>query len=77
MIRRIFKWFGFYKISWGFTCGRHWMEIDGKVIAQTPGNDMWMRDLEIELLQMFLEGKTREEIGIERERREDFPYCSK
>lgn len=39
-----------YTIDHGFACGRHWISIDGKVIAQTSGNDVFMRDEEISRL---------------------------
>lgn len=51
MIRRILKMFGFYKIEYGFSCGRHWVSIDGQVIAQTPGDDVWLRDEDVCKLQ--------------------------
>jgi hypothetical protein len=34
-------------IDYGFSCGRHWIKINGKVIAQTPGDDVWMRDEDV------------------------------
>ena len=47
MIRKILRFFGFVSIDYGFSCGRHWMEIDGKMIAQTHGDDFWMRDEDV------------------------------
>lgn len=35
------------KIDYGFSCGRHWISINGKIIAQTPGDDVWMRDADV------------------------------
>ena len=35
------------KIDYGFSCGRHWIKIDGKMIAQTPGDDVWMKDEDV------------------------------
>lgn len=46
-MRKLLKWFGYYKIDYGFSCGRHWIEIDGKTIAQTPGDDVWLRNEDI------------------------------
>lgn len=50
MIRWLLWKFGYLKVDYGFSCGRHWIKIDGKVIAQTPGDDVWLRDEEITLL---------------------------
>ena len=50
MLSHILRWFGYVSIDYGFSCGRHWVEIDGKMIAQTPGNDFWMRDEDIRRL---------------------------
>lgn len=38
---------GFYRIDYGFSCGRHWMSIDGKVVAQTHGDEVRLRDEDI------------------------------
>ena len=35
------------EVDYGFSCGRHWIKINGKVIAQTPGDDVWLRDEDI------------------------------
>lgn len=35
------------KVDYGFSCGRHWISIGGKVIAQTSGDDVWMRDEDV------------------------------
>jgi len=43
MIRWLLKKFGYYHMNYGFACGRHWLSIDGRIIAQTPG-DIWLRD---------------------------------
>lgn len=48
-MRSILRWFGFYKIDYGFSCGRHWIEIDGKVIAQSE-NDILMCDEDVHRL---------------------------
>jgi hypothetical protein len=50
----LLKKFGFYQIEYGFACGRHWIEIDGKVIAQTLGDDIWMRDEDVAKMQKIL-----------------------
>ncbi len=34
-------------VQYGFSCGRHWIKIGDKVIAQTPGDDVWMRDADV------------------------------
>ena len=47
MIRWILRQFGFYKIDYGLACGRHWMEIDGQVIAQTESDAVWLRDEDV------------------------------
>jgi len=47
MLRKILKFFGYYKIDYGFACGRHWIEIDGNVIAQTSGDEVWLRDEDV------------------------------
>lgn len=39
-----------YAIGYGFACGRHWMSINGKVIAQTSGDDCYLRDEDVERL---------------------------
>lgn len=38
---------GYVKIRAGYSCGRHFIVIDGKVIAQTQGDDVWMRDEDV------------------------------
>lgn len=48
MIRWILRKFGYYKIRYGFSCGRHWIEIDGKTMAQTPGDAIWLRDEDVQ-----------------------------
>jgi hypothetical protein len=46
----LLRLFGYYKIDYGYACGRHWIEIDGKVIAQTSGDDVWLRDEDVHRL---------------------------
>ena len=46
----LLRLFGYYKIDYGYSCGRHWIEIDGKVIAQTPFDDVWLRDEDVHRL---------------------------
>ena len=41
---------GYLKCDYGFACGRHWVAIDGKVIAQTQGDDCWLRDEDVHRL---------------------------
>lgn len=50
MISWLLKLFGYYKIAYGVACDRHWMSIDGKVIAQSPGDDLWLKDEDIHAL---------------------------
>jgi len=41
------------KVDWGFACGRAWIEIDGKTICQTVGDDMYMTDDKVrELIEL-------------------------
>jgi hypothetical protein len=46
-MRWLLRKLGYLKVDYGFACGRHWIEIDGKTIAQTPGDDFWLRDEDI------------------------------
>ena len=50
LVRRVLRRFGYLKVDYGFACGRHWVEIDGKVIAQTSGDDVWLRDEDVHRL---------------------------
>jgi hypothetical protein len=50
LVRRFLRQFGYLKVDYGFSCGRHWVEIDGKVIAQTSGDDVWLRDEDVHRL---------------------------
>ena len=50
MLSHILRWFGYVSIDYGFSCGRHWVEIDGKMIAQTPGDALWMNDKDVRRL---------------------------
>jgi len=47
MIQWILRKFGYIKADYGFSCGRHWISLDGKIIAQTPGDNIWMRDEDV------------------------------
>lgn len=44
MIRSILRWFGYYKVDYGCSCGRHWMSIDGRIVAQTSGDHCYLPD---------------------------------
>lgn len=44
LLRWILRRFGFVHIDYGAACGRHWVSIDGKVLAQTPGDRVPLRD---------------------------------
>lgn len=35
MIIRMLRRLGYVKFEYGFACGRHWMEIDGRMFAQS------------------------------------------
>jgi hypothetical protein len=50
MIRWALRKLGYLKVDYGFSCGRHYIVIDGKTIAQTPGDDVWMHDEDIATL---------------------------
>ena len=50
LVRRFLRRFGYLKVDYGCACGRHWVEIDGKVIAQSSGDDVWMRDEDVHRL---------------------------
>jgi len=43
-MRWFLKLFGFYKVEYGYACGRHWMSINDKVIAATDDDDFYMPD---------------------------------
>jgi hypothetical protein len=44
MIRQLLRAFGYYKCDYGFASGRHWVSIDGHVLAQVSGEDVPMAD---------------------------------
>ena len=50
IIGNILRKFGYYKCDYGCSCGRHWISIDGKTIAQTSGDDVWLRDEDVHKL---------------------------
>lgn len=50
VIRWLLRKLGYVSIDYGFSCGRHYLVIDGKSIAQTSGDDFWMRDEDIRRL---------------------------
>ncbi len=50
MVDNILRRFGYYKCDYGFSCGRHWISIDDKIICQTSGDDVWMRDEDVHRL---------------------------
>lgn len=47
LVRRVLRSFGYFKIDYGFSCGRHWIEIDGYTVAQFSGVDCWLRDEDV------------------------------
>ena len=57
-MRWFLRLFGYYKIDYGFSCGRHWISIDSVVIAQNPG-DLWLRDEDVHRLGYHLIDKGR------------------
>lgn len=44
MTRWLLRRFGYVKVYHGAACGRHWVSIDGKMIYQASGADLWMPD---------------------------------
>ena len=46
-IVKILKKHKFLKCDYGYACGRAWIEIDGKVIAQTSGDDCRLLDEDV------------------------------
>lgn len=38
---------GYLKCDYGFACGRHWVEIDGYVLAQVSGEACPLRDEDV------------------------------
>lgn len=56
MIRRLLKRFGFYKIDYGFACGRCWVSVDEKVIAQTAGDDLYLTDDDVKRFSVYILG---------------------
>lgn len=49
------------KIEHGFSCGRHWIKINDVMIAQTQGDDVWMRDADVcDLARAIVPGCTWE-----------------
>lgn len=63
LLTRVLAHFGYYKITYGFACGRHWMEINGKVVAQTAGDDVYLRDEDVRKLQLVVKGVMPTECG--------------
>ena len=43
-MRWLLRKLGYFKVDYGFSCGRHWLQIDNKVIAQTSGDDFYLPD---------------------------------
>jgi hypothetical protein len=35
------------EINYGLSCGRNWIEIDGKMIYQADGADLYMKDEDV------------------------------
>src|ERR1700722_13830653 len=49
------------KIDCGFSCGRHWIKINDVMIAQTSGDDVWMKDEDVcDLARAIVPGCTWE-----------------
>jgi len=44
LIDAILRRCGYYRCDYGFSCGRHWVRIDGRVIAQSNADEVWMPD---------------------------------
>ena len=47
ILQNILRHFGYLKVDYGFACGRHWISIDDKIIAQTPKDDVWLKDEDV------------------------------
>jgi hypothetical protein len=47
MFQKILRRLGYLKVDYGFSCGRHYIIIDGKTIAQTTGDDVQMFDEDV------------------------------
>ena len=47
LIKNILRKFGYLKCDYGFSCGRHYIVIDGLVIAQSTGDDVWLKDEDV------------------------------
>jgi predicted amidohydrolase len=47
---------GYHTIDYGFSCGRHWVEIDGKVICQTEGDDLYLADADVAAIARLIFG---------------------
>lgn len=47
MISKLLSWFGYYPMSYGAACGRSWIQINGKVICQSAGDDFYLPDATI------------------------------
>ncbi len=50
ILKNILRYFGYLKVDYGFSCGRHWISIDDKIIAQTSGDDVWLKDEDVHRL---------------------------
>lgn len=44
MLRWLLKNIGYYRVDYGFSCGRHWLSIDGRTVAQTSGDHCYLPD---------------------------------
>lgn len=50
------KWPKKVLIDWGFSCGRHWISINGRMIAQTTGDECCIPDEAVkEIITKILE----------------------
>lgn len=50
MLKRILRYFGYYKCDYGFATGRHYVIINGMVIADTPEDDFWLSENDVHRL---------------------------
>ena len=44
IVRRFLRRYGYVKCDYGFACGRHWIEIDGHLVAQTGDAEAFAPD---------------------------------
>lgn len=53
MFKNILKRFGYLKVDYGFSCGRHWIKIDDKIICQA-NCDVYLKDEDVHRIGYFI-----------------------